>query len=367
MKKRLVIFLLICILTILVKYYYSNYEITYKINDYNIYTLLEKNRVYFEIKNGNVYNFDIYTKSKKKIFIESIKELEVPNYKCILPIIKGYQTYPLCYDEKNDVNVDFNLINSEVLEEYKIKEQNIAKPEKDFIFYNNLNDNEYVALWTYKGYTLMNKEEYKNIIIFEKDRYDNDLAFLINDNIYMPNYDQKYEYDELIIFNIISGNISKINLNKKIDYDSYVVGNIKNKLYIFDNKSSILYSINIKNGEIEIMSSDDIGYYKYQNGKFIKCDKTEYKIDKIKYNNTSNSFYKYIIDKEVYKVYNENKNVKTRINDKSIIKIFEKDNDLYYVLDNSFYKYNPINGNIKIFYDYELSFNNSKAVFMYYK
>ena len=50
-----------------------------------------------------------------------------------------------------------------------------------------------------------------------------------------------------------------------------------------------------------------------------------------------------------------------------MIKIFANKNDLYYIQDNSFYKYNPLRGSIKIFYDYELSFNNSKSVFMYYK
>ena len=366
MMKKLITFIIICIIIVLIKYNYSNYEITYKIKNYDIYTKLENGRIYFEINNDIKYNFDIYTNKRRKVFIHDIKEIELSNYKCIYPIVKKYQTYPLCYDIENNINIDYNLIDDENLEIYKTKEKNVSKPEKDFMYYNNLSDNEYVALWTYKGYIIMNGNEYKNIPIFEKDRYDNDLAYLLKDTIYMPNYDEKYEYSELVLLNITNEKISKLKLNKKIDYDSYIVGNVKHKLYIFDNKHSILYEINTKSEEVKIISSSEIGYYKYENGKFVKCSKSEYKVNKVTFNNESSN-YTYQIDNESYKIIKENNLIKTKISDKKIKKIFERENKLYYILDNSFYKYDPSNGSILIFYDYELNFNNTKNVFMYYK
>ncbi len=43
---------------------------------------------------------------------------------------------------------------------------------------------------------------------------------------------------------------------------------IKKKLYIFDNKHSILYEINLKDGESKIIGSNEIGFVKYKNKEF---------------------------------------------------------------------------------------------------
>ena len=368
MKKNLLIILLISLLLILIKYYYSNYEINYNINSYEIYTKYNNSRFYFEIKDNKiVYNFDIYMRRKfNKMIIKDIKNINIDNYKCIYPVIDNINTYPLCYDLNNNYLIDYNLIDSELLDEYKISSSIIEKPNKDFIYYNNLNKNEFIALWVYNGYNIMHNKEYNFIKLFNKDRYDSSLSYIINDTIYMPNYDEEYEYISLISLNLTTQKTNKIKLDYKIDYDSYVVGNIKNNLYIFDNKSSILYEINVKNGKTNILSSNEKGYVKYENGKFIKCSKTEYKNDKIKFNKNKLN-YKYDINKETYKYIKDNEKIKTKINNKEIINIYEKDNNLYYILEDSFYVYNPLIGNTKIFYNYELSFNNSNIVFMYIK
>ncbi len=366
MNKKLIIFIIIFLLIVVVKYAFSDYEFNYKVNDYNIISKLDNGILYFEIEKGVKYNFDIYTNSKKKKFINDIKELEVEDYKCILPIIKDIDTYPLCYSEKDNVNVDYNLIDSNALLEYK-KESILEQNEKDFYFNSNIDNNVYIALWTYKGYILMNGKEYRIISIFDKDRYDNDLAHQINNIIYMPNYDIEHEYDELVALDMVSQKVSKIKLNKKIDYDSYIVGNIKKKLYIYDNKKSILYEINVKNGETEIISSSEKGYKKYSNGKFIECSKSEYKNDRITIENDIKSNYNYEIDDKTYKIFKNNSSIKTKISEYKINIIAENNDDIYYKLDDSFYKYNPKNGSERIFYDYELSFNNSKSVFVYIK
>ena len=368
MKKKLLIILFISFVIILYKFYFSNYEISYNLNNYDIYTKYNNNRYYFEIKDNNItYNFDVYEKRKlSKVFINNIKKIEINDYDCIVPSIKTLDSYPLCYDKKNDFQIDYNLIDSELLDDYKINTSIIEKPNKDFIYYNNLNKNEYIALWTYNGYIIMNDKKYNIVKLFNKDKYDNTLAYIIDDTIYMPNYDQEYEYNSLIALNIVNQKSAKLNLNYSIDYDSYIVGNIKSKLYIFDNKSAILYEINTKNGETKIFSSNEKGYVKYENNKFVKCSKQEYKVDKIKFNN-NDSIYTYEYKNGTLKYLKYNKNIKTKINNKEIINIFENNNNLYYILDNYCYLYNPKDGNSKVFYNYELSFNNANTVFMYIK
>ena len=70
----------------------------------------------------------------------------------------------------NNLIHDYNLINDELLADYQYKSNLKSKPEKDFEYYNLLKENEYIALWTYKGYIIMNGKSFKNVNIFKKDK-----------------------------------------------------------------------------------------------------------------------------------------------------------------------------------------------------
>ena len=366
MKKILVFSILLCIILILFKYGFSNYTVEYKLNNYQIKTIYKNKRFYYEINDGNKkYNFDVYTKRKFLISkIKKINTIEDDEFSCIYPIIDGIETYPLCY--KDNEFVDYNIIDSPLLEQYKKIDVNTTKPNKDFIYYNLLNDNEYIALWNYKGYYIMNGKSYKNVVLFEKDKYDNSLAYLLNDTIYMANNDEEHEFTSLISLNLINSNKKTINLGYNLDFDSYFVGNIKNNLYIFDNKYSILYEINTKNNKVKIIGNNEKGFVKYENGKFVSCSKNEYKINKIKYNE-EDSKYKYEFNNGMYKTIEENDNIKQKINDNEIKIVKENNNKLYYSFEDYFYLYEPLNGNRKLFYNYELTFNSDNTMFVYIK
>ncbi len=366
MRKLLLYFILICLIIIIVKFRFSNYEINYKLNNYVIKTVYKNSRFYHEIKyDGKTYNFDIYdSRGFKYTKISNIKEINKEDIKCLYPTIKDTKTYPLCY--KGEEYIDYNLLDIPELEEYKEEKVNVSKPEKDFVYYNNLSEDEYIALWNYKGYIVMNKESYQMKDIFKKDKYDNTLAYLLNDNIYMANNDEEHEFTSLIVLNLETLNTSKIELNYNIDFDSYIVGHVKNNIYLFDNKYSILYEINTKNNKVEIIGNNEKGYVKYQDGQFVNCSKTEYKIDKIKYNsNISN--YVYNASKGMYKTIKENKTLKQKIYNDKFDLISEKDNSIYYLHKDYLYKYSPYYGSMKVFYNFELSFNRENTIFVYNK
>ncbi len=364
MKKILIYSIILSILLILIKYGFSNYTITYKLDNYNIKTIYKNNRFYYEIKDGNtIYNFDIYSKrSFLKTKISKIKEIKDDNFNCIYPTIKNQNTYPLCYS--NNEFIDYNLIDSPLLLEYKKETINVDKANKDFVYYNNLSKNEFVAVWNYKGYIVMNGKSYQNVELFKKDKYDNSLAYLLNDTIYMANNDEEHEFTSLITLNLTNLSKDKIDLGYTLDFDSYIVGNIKNNLYIFDNKYAVLYEINTKNKKVKIIANNEKGYVKYDNGKFISCSKNEYKVNKIKYNNET-SKYNYTINNGTYKTINENKSLLQKINNNDIKIIKENDNKLYYNFEDNFYTYDPYNGNNLIFYNYELTFNSDNTMFVY--
>ena len=365
MKKILLIFIFVCILIIFTKYRFSNYNVEYKVNSYNVNETYKSGRFYFEISKGKyTYNFDSYSNRKfTKTKITKITAIKDDNYNCIYPTIKNIKTYPLCYVDNE--YIDYNLIDSEKLDKYKTI-SNTTETDRDFEYYNNLTNNEYVALWNYKGYIVMHNSSYKNIELFKSDRYDNSLAYLLNDTIYTVNYDEEFEYSSLIALNIMTNRTEKIDIGYNIDYDSYIVGNIKNKVYIFDNKHSILYEVNIKKNKTEIIGNVENGFVKYENGKFVSCSKSEYKVDKIKYN-TLESNYTYIDDNGLFKTINDNNKLKQKINNNKVTMISEYNNDIYYIYEDNFYKYNPLNGENKIFYNYELTFNSNNTIFVYIK
>jgi hypothetical protein len=257
MKNKLIIMILLCLIIIICKYRFSNYSIEYRINNYDIKEIYKDKRFYYEIKDSNyTYNFDIYMeRSFNKTMISKINEISDENINCIYPIIEDIKTYPLCY--LNGEYTDYNLIDSELLIEYK-KNNNIEESnDKDFVYNKNLTKDEYIALWNYKGYIVMNGENYKNIDLFKQDKYDNSLAYLIDDSIYMANNDEEHEYTKLIKFNLTNLKKSEINIGYNIDFDSYIVGSIKNKLYLFDNKYSILYEIDVKKEKTTIIGNND--------------------------------------------------------------------------------------------------------------
>ncbi len=363
MKKYLLIFICLFSIVILSKYFLSNYDLEYKVNNHNVKTVYKEGRIYFEI--DSKYNFDVYMNRKfNRTVINKITAIDGEDFKCIYPVINGVDTYPLCI--KDGVDIDYHLIDSELLSQYKKEIVNIEKPNNKFYYYNNLDYNTYVAVWNYKGYTVMNGSTYKNIEIFNSDRYDNSLSYIKNNIIYMPDYDMEHEFNRLITLDITNNKRNIIDLEYTIDYDSYVVGSIKNNLYIFDNKHSVLYEINIKSKKTIIKSNNETGYVKYINGEFISCSKSEYKVDRITFDSPS-SLYNYNFNSALYKTISDNNNIKTIISNDNVSIVKEYNNRIYYVLDDYLYEYEPYNGSNKIMYFFELNFNKDNTIFIYNK
>lgn len=357
MRKILVAFCTICLTLIIYKYNFSDYSLEYKINNYSIKTIYSDNRLYYEI--DNKYNFDVYKNSYfKKYLISDIRVLDVSDYECILPVIDGIDTYPLCYKDGNMIS--YYLIDSDVLSEYKKYYDNSTL--KVFDYYNNLSD--YSAIWNYKGYYILHSNNYYNIELFNNDKYDNSLSFIYNDVIYTPNYEEDHTFSSFVTLNIKSRKVSKIDLSYDIDYDSYIVGLYENNIYLFDNKYSILYEFNPRKEKLSIKGSNSKGYTRFENGNEVSCSKSEYKVNKIKYD-SDNSIYKYIKDDTgVYRIIN-NSSIRTYISFDDIKIIYKVRNSIYYIYKDSVYKYNDISGSEKIVTYSELEFNNDNMIFMY--
>jgi hypothetical protein len=116
MKKKISMVFIFLLLIIVVKYFTSNYEINYKIDNHKVKTVYKDKRYYITI--DDKYDFDVLSKrGLSKLKIKKIIEIDDDNLKCVYPVIKNIKTNPLCY--YNDIYTDYNLIDNELLNEYK--------------------------------------------------------------------------------------------------------------------------------------------------------------------------------------------------------------------------------------------------------
>ena len=360
MKKRLVIIFSILTLLVVIKYFTSEYKITYSLDNHKIITTYKDKRYYISI--DDKYNFDIYKKRGiSKLKIKNIKVIESDNLECLYPEIKNVNTNPLCY--YNNEYIDYNLINDEVLNEYK----NIQEFESNgnFYFNNNLTKKEYIYLWNYKGFYRMNRDKLETLDLFKEGKYDNSLMYKVDNKILFPNYNQEYEFNKFYVINMLNNKMNTIESKYDISYNSYIVGNIDKKVYLFDIKESCLYEIDIKRLTIRLVGSEKLGYFKYEHDKKVSVSVTEYKNKNIVYKEKNDSNYKYeIIDNKLYKSYME-KELKLKIFEGNNIRIVgEYKDNLYFISEDKFYKYSP-KELVKVFNYFELNFNENDVIYIY--
>lgn len=359
-KKVFYIILTLVFITIL-KYFISDYTIKYKIDSFNIEEIYNNGKFTINIKEDNLFQIVLYQKRGiQKKLINKIEEIKSDNVICYNVIINKENNVS-CFQEKEPIA--FYLIEDENI---KSQLQNLdlnfyyeQNEPADFKFYNNLEDNVFVALWNYKGFYIMNGENITNLDLLQKERYDNSLCILKDEYLIFPNYDKNHEFEKLYKVNLKSEDVSNIE-TPKIDYDYYWSGEFKNNLYLYDEKYSLLYEINVKKEKANLIGSENKGYIKIKNNKKVTALKKEYE-NKITYfeKNISN----YEVSDAVYKVYNDD--FKVKIFNTADIKIIKEYKDsLYFLYKDNLYSYNS-KGIKKILHFFELNFNKENMLYVY--
>lgn len=355
MIKKVFYILIILYLIIIIKFFISDYQITYTIDKYNIVEKGTKDYIYIEITyEDKTYNYMYET--GRKLFKKKVKSIEVEeieNNICIKPNLKGLEGYYVCSNDSE--NISYTIAKN--TDDYTSTNDN-------FKYYGNLKENEHIYIWKYDGFYYLNKEEYKSINIFEKDRYSNDLMTKIDNYIVFPYYDSNYLFTNLVSLNMSTGKYKIIESEYKINYDSYIVGNRKNNLYLFDNKEEKLYEINYKKAKINLIGDSQKGYIKYANGKKEEAKLTEYTKEKITYFEEEKD---YTNIQENYFNYTFNKNIKIKFFQNNEISFKDKYQDnIYFTYKDKLYKYQD-GISTKVLHYFEFNFNNKNNIFVYYE
>lgn len=368
----------------------DGHDINYNIGNFNVEETLDtkNNNYYFNLVSDEVnLNFQIfknYHKSSK--VITKILHKKVSNYECVLPVFKNGEIYTDVMCVKDNVITYAHDIEDDKVKDYlKTLEKQGYDPEKYkdngektnlsntlTIYENNLLENNYVAMETYKGLELLSKSA-ETVNIFENDVYTKPISTFTGRYYIVADYTAEYTFQKFYVVNIINGEIKEIRSYDEISFDSYIMGSVDGEIYLFDKDAQIEYKINLDRETVEQFADKD--HLQIYNGKWqditlmdalngAKFD--NYHSDKIKgYAKVDkpNDYYYYIYEEAggIYHVYRadvQNPKLKTYLFDTTNLdSVVYLDNVIYYQNGNSYYYYTD-SGTRKIIDNTELEFNS---------
>ena len=339
----------------------KNYELEYKVD--NI-TIKEK---YIKEEKGYQYNF-IYDEIDYPIFIKQkyvkkrklIKDININSLEKEVCVNFTFdKIYNLCSQSGSLVSV--NILSKSYLDKYNIslkENSKINTYEKVDIYDNTLN----YYLWNYKGFINIGKEN-SELKIFKNDNYDNPLTYKNSKYLVFPDYDSKYYFRKIYIYNIETTKLESKEFNYDISYETYYLGEVENKLYFIDKKNKNEFYLDLENLRYELVGNSKKGFQIY-NGKSFEKET----VNKVIASETKFYVHPYPIEYTL-----ENKtlfqlvdNKKIKISNLKVDKIVQTTEDtVYYLVNDTLYKYNNETSETKLLISKDWSFNNNNRIYIF--
>lgn len=370
----------------------------------------EKKNYFLTIEIGNqkfmIQTFKSFNYSSK--VLKKIKYYQ-GNYQCIYPLFKkGVQiTDVLCLDQgvlKNyqelvgkdsglDAFVKTLKDEKKYVDTFKDNVDNNYHVGSITNYKDNVVENHYIALSNYHGIYTINTKNPRTLYevkLLNKDVYQRELTAFAGPYYMSANYDQEYDFSEIIIVNIQNNEVDKLNLVTPISFNSYIQGVVDNEVYLVDQSNKKQYKINLKDRVIKEIGNENTGtqYYdrgtwstlniyevtnnkKYFNTNKYSIESNGYtRVDKVG-NNSSGYIYYYKQHGNNYEVYRSN------VQDSSQLKYLFTTSDLnhvtyiddyvYYYVGNLLKVYHDSTGNRTIYKNTEYEFNKSLNYYVYKK
>ncbi len=329
-----------------------DYTLNYQVNGFKVTEkYLRKYQTYYFQIEDDVYSFNLAKKAKYSIDRKLITTI-LTDDNCITPYFKGEATNKLCAFNNEEAYYEEVVTNDS---------GKLITTKNDIKIYNYLNN--LYAIWNYQGLDILEKDNNRSLEVFNKDVYNNNLMVLLNKYLVFPNYNDSYEYEELIVINLDNLKKSVIKLEKAISDDSYVLGTYKKSIFIVDKKNKIEYEVNPYYKKIRIVGSEN------KNGKIYNLNGFhEISINKLINNNltfTYDSLYHYKVSNNIlYLTYLDSK-ILTKVSDFTdghIVKI--NDDKIYYLIADTLYFYSPSTGSKVLLKNFEWQFNYENKIFI---
>lgn len=364
LRLLLIIFLIITFLLLII-FKDNSYSKVYDINEYKVTEEFNDKQgyYYFQIKYNSLdYELLINHKySGEKLITNITKYSEKEELCLVLELTIGNSTLVCSKDNKL---INWNLISdnlkdkipSELIKEYSEN----SYTEKDIAIFNNIDSKIYI--WNYKGFDIIENGKLKTLNIFDDDVYDTNLIAKVNNYIIIPNYNQKYNFNKIIILNTKTDEIEEWELNYEISYDSYVMGSYENSIYLVDIKNKIQYELVPHKQKARIIAT------KNSQGLIYKKEWQKMTVNQMINNKetfTFNIIYNYqIASQKLYLSYINSPNT-IQVTNNQVDKIVAiNDNEVYYLSQNKLFYFNIYDGEKLLAQKEEWLFNNENKVFI---
>ncbi len=396
------IFLLLLVFE-LVSYLFKDYhDVKYSIKvdkyNYDINEVYKNEKYYIRIENKDYkYSFEIddYFHKRKRV-IKTIYSYKFDDVLCVYPVTKNSDinsTNIMCSDGVNTysyVSYEKSLkpfvdklkklgFNSLSWEDVSVQTKSIDTVS---VYQKNISDDMYIFLYKYNGFYSINSNKIEDIKLFNSDFYINHLGVNVGRYYIVPNYDKKYDYDQLYVIDMKNNKVKTRDIKYKISKDSYINGVIDDEVYVFDRDELKQYKIvnkgkkvlevgNKKDGALYYdLSFKRKDVYSFRDNELVFKTIDDY-IKKIE-GNTSISFieknldsYYYVTSSNDVYYYNINNGVRVLLFNmklKDFMFVFDK---LFFVSDDSLYYYSQDEGVRKILSYKELEFNWKNRIAIY--
>lgn len=360
----LIIFLIITFLLLII-FKDNSYSKVYDIDEYKVTEEFndKQSYYYFQIKYNSLdYELLINRKySGEKLITNITKHSEKEELCLVLELTIGNPTL-VC--SKDDKLINWNLISDnlkdkippELIKEYPEN----SYTEKDITIFNNIDSKIYI--WNYKGFDVIENGKLKTLNIFEDDVYDTNLIAKVNNYIIIPNYNQKYNFNKIIVLNTKTDKIEEWELNYEISYDSYVMGSYENSIYLVDTKNKIQYELVPHKQKARIIAT------KNSQGLVYKKEWQKMTVNKMINNKERfifNNIYNYQISNHILHLSYINSPNTIQVTNSQIDKIVAtNDNEVYYLSQNKLFYFNIYDGEKLLAQKEEWLFNNENKIFI---
>lgn len=351
----------------------KNYTIEYNLDGFDIKESYDVELGYYHfivLKDNKKFESAIINKwIGKKNLIDAISLYEngEENEVCILLKSRKLKFYPVC--SKDESLIDLGLLKSDVEDFFTRDEIELEDRTYKNISIKTFNEKKFLV-WAHKGYYGISSEKFMksnskdnvNIEFLKNESYYNKLAYHMNEFVITPNYDEEHSFKTFYIFNFLSGSLTKWDLDIEISYNSYYLGDYNNKIYMFDRKNGVEYSIDPKKKIVEKITEDGIGKAYLDGWKEVSITK----LSSNDYFFSKKQVFNYSLDEKGLILKYANSKIPILVSMKKPDKIVSQKNDeIYYLVGDKLYMYSLKSGEILLLSFSEWEFNNMNSVFIY--
>ena len=401
-KLLISIFILIIFFELITFIFKTHHEITYNLKDqnekYKVTEIYKNKKYYLKIENKTYkYSFEINnTFHKRKKIIKKIYTYNIDKTKCIYPQTKNkknQETNIICSkDNKTYSYLNYQKKLTPFIQ--KLQKQGITSPswnkqsnstkniETLSAYQKNINPNTHILIYKYNGFYNISNKKLEIIKLFNNDTYINTLGANIDRYYIIPNYNQKYDYNQLYIIDMKTGKVKTKDIKQKISKDSYINGIINNEIYLFDKDELKQYKISKKGKKVEEVGNKKQGAL-YYNLKFETKDVYTFRDNNIKFKTTNdyikqiekntsikfiekqNDTYYYVTKEGNVYYYNTNNKIKVLLFNKNIKDFKLIKETLFFIENDTLYSYSQQEGIKKLLTYKELSFNWDNRLAIY--